>query len=50
MITASHFHKRYNGFKFFKGKKLSKLYEKKILSSKILEYSNFNKTKLYKKL
>ena len=46
MITASHFHKRYNGFKFFfKGKKLSKLYEKKILSSKILEYSNFN-TKL----
>lgn len=36
MITASHFDKRFNGFKFFyKGKKLTKKYEKDILKSKI---------------
>jgi phosphoglucosamine mutase len=38
MITASHFDKKFNGFKFFyKGKKLTKKYEKDILKSKIIK-------------
>ena len=41
MITASHFNKQYNGFKFFyNGKKINKKIENKILSlnhSKFLE-------------
>lgn len=41
MITASHFEKKYNGFKFFyDGKKITKKIEKKILS---LNYSKISK-------
>ena len=47
MITASHFHKYFNGFKFFyKGKKLSKLYEKKILLSNLIKKSKLHFTKI----
>ena len=43
MITASHFHYRYNGFKFFlNGKKISRKFEKKI-TDKIYKKNNSNK-------
>jgi phosphoglucosamine mutase len=46
MITASHFSNEYNGFKFFfRGKKLSKNFEKEILDIKY-----FNKKKIEKKV
>ena len=45
MITASHFQKNFNGFKFFyRGRKLDKNYEKKILS--LFKYVNKNKYKI----
>ena len=45
MITASHFQKNFNGFKFFyRGKKLDKNCEKKILS--FFKYMNNNKFKI----
>jgi phosphoglucosamine mutase len=47
MITASHFNKRFNGFKFFfKGKKLIKKYEKDILKSKIIKEKNIKVNKI----
>ena len=52
MITASHFDKKFNGFKFFyNGKKLTQYLEKKILKSKITsrkEKVNITKTKYTK--
>ena len=47
MITASHFDKKFNGFKFFyKGEKLSKIYETKILNSSKKIFS-LKKSKVY---
>jgi len=51
MITASHFDREFNGFKFFyKGEKLSKIYEKKILNSSKKKYKLKKKKIIFSKI
>ena len=51
MITASHFDRKFNGFKFYyKGEKLSKIYERKILNSSKKKYKLKKKKIIFSKI